>query len=235
MLEGSFVPMNREDFLARVKEAVHAGRMHGVETRPIAPTAGYIGGGTDLPARMAEEVNAVGGLAHVAANIDDARRRLAQLLDELRPARCLCWQHPLLDELGVPTMLESHNVERLTHDRLTELPADELRARSLAADIGITACNYAVAETGTVALSSAAGRERVASLLPPVYITLVDEAVLVPDLFDLFDRLGAAGLDTLPSNLALITGPSKTGDIELQLTTGVHGPGIWHVIIIRRK
>ena len=37
----------------------------------------------------------------------------------------------------------------------------------------------------------------------------------------------------MPCNVTLITGPSKTGDIELQLTTGVHGPGKWHVIVVR--
>jgi L-lactate dehydrogenase complex protein LldG len=52
-------------------------------------------------------------------------------------------------------------------------------------------------------------------------------------LFDAFDRLGAEGIENLPSNLVLITGPSKTGDIELTLTTGVHGPGKWHVIVVQ--
>ena len=55
----------------------------------------------------------------------------------------------------------------------------------------------------------------------------------MPDLFDVFDQLGAAGPENLPSNVAFITGPSKTGDIELRLTTGVHGPGTWHVILLR--
>lgn len=226
--------MNREEFLGRVREAVHAGRSHGVQTREVAAGAGYIGGGADLPARFAEEVQAVGGFAQIAASIDDARRRLGELVAELRPASCLCWEHPLLDEIGVRGLLDSLGAELLSNARLAEMPADECRAKSLAADLGVTACDFAVAETGSVALRSAPGRERVASLLPPVYITLVDEAVLVPDLFDLFEQRGIAGEDALPSNLAIITGPSKTGDVELTLTTGVHGPGVWHAIVVRR-
>ena len=50
---------------------------------------------------------------------------------------------------------------------------------------------------------------------------------------EMLERLAGAGLDNLPSNLAFITGPSKTGDIELQLTTGVHGPGRLHAVVIR--
>jgi L-lactate utilization protein LutC len=54
----------------------------------------------------------------------------------------------------------------------------------------------------------------------------------VPDLFDLFDAARAENKQELPSGVALITGPSKTGDIELRLVTGVHGPGDWHVVLV---
>ena len=64
-------------------------------------------------------------------------------------------------------------------------------------------------------------------------MAIVEESQILADLIDLFDALDERGLDQLPSNLALITGPSKTGDIELTLVTGVHGPGKWHVIIVR--
>ena len=69
---------------------------------------------------------------------------------------------------------------------------------------------------------------------------VVERRQIVPDLMDAIAFLGG-GPGTkrsrepaeFPSNAVLITGPSKTGDIELQLTTGVHGPGKWHVIVIR--
>jgi L-lactate dehydrogenase complex protein LldG len=70
-------------------------------------------------------------------------------------------------------------------------------------------------------------------LLPPVHIAIVERAQIVPDLFDMFAILGRQIETGLPTNLAFITGPSKTGDIELTLITGVHGPGKWHVIVIR--
>jgi L-lactate dehydrogenase complex protein LldG len=74
------------------------------------------------------------------------------------------------------------------------------------------------------------------SLLPPVHLAVAEQAQLLPDLFDLFDpafweRRGG----TLPSCLSLVTGPSKTGDIELRLVTGVHGPGELHVILVAER
>ncbi len=71
------------------------------------------------------------------------------------------------------------------------------------------------------------------SLVTPIHIAVVARHQILPDLFDLFRALMQRGLDQLPSNVALISGPSKTGDIELELTTGVHGPGKWHVVIVR--
>jgi len=99
----------------------------------------------------------------------------------------------------------------------------------LSADIGITSANYAIAETGSLAVGAKPGQERLASLLPPVHVAVITRTQIVPDLIDAFRSLEG---QVLPSNLALITGPSKTGDIELQLTTGVHGPGNWHIVVI---
>jgi L-lactate dehydrogenase complex protein LldG len=76
------------------------------------------------------------------------------------------------------------------------------------------------------------GQERLASLIAPVHIAIVERRQIVPDLIDAFGLLRQQGLEQLASNVTLITGPSKTGDIELQLTTGVHGPGKWRVIVI---
>ena len=140
--------------------------------------------------------------------------------------------------------LHAVGAQAVSHEQLSALAADERRSAILSADLGIAAADWAVAETGSLAVAAAAGQERSVTLLPPVLISVVDASRIVPDLFDLFDKLGASVASPgvfgghsppyLPSNLVLITGPSKTGDIELQLTTGVHGPGEWHVIVIRQ-
>jgi L-lactate dehydrogenase complex protein LldG len=102
----------------------------------------------------------------------------------------------------------------------------------LAADICISSVDCAIAETGTLLVCSHPGQERVASLLPPMHVAIIERMQIVPDLLDAFAVLHQKGLKNLPSNITLITGPSKTGDIELQLTTGVHGPKHWRVILV---
>jgi L-lactate utilization protein LutC len=64
-------------------------------------------------------------------------------------------------------------------------------------------------------------------LLPPVHVCALPAAKLLPGLAELFAELGP----TLPSSLAIITGPSRSADIEQQLTIGVHGPGELHIVL----
>lgn len=220
---------SRDAFLARVQQAAEQGRMYRVHVRPQPEGVGYLGASGDLCARFAEEVNAVGGQAFVVGDLDGARQQLQQLLAEAGAKSAVCWRHELLERMGVDDLLASAGVERYEHDRLSALPVEERRRVVLACDIGITSCDWAIAETGTLVMCARPGRERVASLLPPLHVALVERRQIVPDLIDAMARLDP---EALPSNVTFITGPSKTGDIELQLTTGVHGPGKWRVIVV---
>src|SRR5204863_1255 len=100
-----------------------------------------------------------------------------------------------------------------------------------AADLGVSGIFWAIAETGSLIMASRPADPRSLSLLPPVHIAVVGSDQLLPDLFDLFVELEPSK-SQLPACLSIITGPSKTGDIELKLVTGVHGPGELHVILI---
>ena len=224
--------MSRESFLARVRQAAEAGRAYRVHLKPVPPEAGYVGVAGDLCEKMAAEVDAVGGKAFRVASLAAARDVLAQLLDEAAARSALCWQHELLDRLGLSEFLKSRGVAE--HNYRTLSPQDHAaqRAAELACDVGISSVDCAIAETGTLLVCSRPGQERVASLLPPMHVAIIERKQIVPDLIDAFGILHDKGLANLPSNITLITGPSKTGDIELQLTTGVHGPKHWRVIII---
>jgi L-lactate dehydrogenase complex protein LldG len=220
----------RDAFICRVRLAAEQGRPYRVYTRDVPADIGYLGaGGGDLVERFVQEVNAVGGEAVVVADFAAAGRELHRLLAEAGARSAVCWRHELLERMNLRQRLAEPGVTVHDLGSLAALSPDERRRVLLACDVGITSCDRAIAETGTLMVLSRPGQERVASLLPPMHIAIVERQQIVPDLIDAFDFLGSAAL---PSNVTFITGPSKTGDIELQLTTGVHGPGKWRVIVM---
>jgi L-lactate dehydrogenase complex protein LldG len=224
--------MSRESFLTRVRQAAQAGRAYRVHLKPVPPDVGYVGAEGDLCDKMAAEVDAVGGKAYRVADLLAVRELLATLLEEAAAKSALCWEHDLLTRLGLTEFLQSQGVLRHSYESLSQLEFPTQRAAMLACDIGISSADCAIAETGTLMVCSRPGQERVASLLPIMHVAIVERQQIVPDLLDAFGILHQRGLGNLPSNTTLITGPSKTGDIELQLTTGVHGPKHWRVILV---
>jgi L-lactate dehydrogenase complex protein LldG len=87
---------------------------------------------------------------------------------------------------------------------------------------------YGLADTGSVVLAASPDEPRARSLLPEVHVSLLREDRILPGLAELF---AAYGRD-LPSALAIVTGPSRSADIEQTLTVGVHGPGEVHVVLL---
>ena len=87
--------------------------------------------------------------------------------------------------------------------------------------LGITGTRTGVALTGSVVIDSSVPGARVVSLLPEAHLAILRSGDIVPDPGFV---LRALDRTTLPSNLVFVTGPSRSADIELQLTIGVHGP-----------
>ena len=88
----------------------------------------------------------------------------------------------------------------------------------------------AVAETGSLVIRPNPHHGLAISLVPPIHIALVEPATIGPDLIDLLEKIR---LEPHPPNVTVITGPSKTADIEGALVTGVHGPGLVQVFLVR--
>jgi L-lactate dehydrogenase complex protein LldG len=93
---------------------------------------------------------------------------------------------------------------------------------------GVSEALYGLADTGSVVLAASPEEPRGRSLLPVVHISLLREDRILPGLDELF----AAVRGQLPSALAIVTGPSRSADIEQRLTIGVHGPGEVHVVLL---
>jgi L-lactate dehydrogenase complex protein LldG len=95
-------------------------------------------------------------------------------------------------------------------------------------DAGVSEAIYGLADTGSVVLAASPEEPRARSLLPFVHVSLLREERILPGLPELFEAVGG----DLPSALAIVTGPSRSADIEQTLVVGVHGPGEVHVVLL---
>ena len=195
------------------------------EPSPVTGPAPCTPTGLDTPedctARFVEVLERTGGHLYVVPDEAAATRALAQIVEKLGAREVALSDAPLVRKLSAGL----EGVE--TFDGYAD------RERLIDCDLGITAAQKGVAETGTLVLLSASERHRLTSLVPPVHVALLEGADILPGLGDAL----AAMRDTsgeLPTLVTFITGPSRTGDIELQLVIGVHGPKELHVILLDR-
>lgn len=222
--------MEREPFLAELSARLGRPRPRATPVRdfqgadPLAAVKGVGGTPTTrdaqhasavpnaLAQRFAHELRQVGGEVVLARSMDEVRAALAV---ELQAAeRVVSWAHAELAGFDLA------GVWRDFAPRLFEPASADFRRVLLLADVGVTGVDSAIAETGSLVLSAGPGRPRGVSLLPRLHVALVRESQLVA-------RMGLAfpGYpQRLPSAVHFITGPSRTSDIENDLSIGVHGP-----------
>ncbi|WP_273843762.1 LutC/YkgG family protein [Rubrobacter calidifluminis] len=213
----------REEFLEGIRHRTRAGRYHPTRAPDVAWTPRADGGrkeGHEDPAeRFVREFEAVGGHAVRASGIEEARDYVLEVLRGRGARRVVRWDGKFLEGLG----LEEAGLEVAVYRGGAE-------RRSLEeADAGVTEARWALAETGSLLLESGGGR--LATLLPPVHVVLVPEERL---LGTLEEALGEYEGGRMPPDLCFHTGPSRSGDIEMTLTVGVHGPGEVHAVLVRQ-
>jgi L-lactate dehydrogenase complex protein LldG len=170
-------------------------------------------GTEDCVDRFVRELEALGVETFRAGSVEEVRRAVAARVAGLR---VLSWD---------PSLLPYRAGEALPDPILGDAPRDA----QAAADVGVTGCDGAIAETGTLALLSGTGKSRAVSLLPPTHLALVRRGDVMLTMAEFFrvqaDRRAAA------ASCTFVTGPSRTADIELTLTLGVHGPGKVMVVL----
>ena len=127
----------------------------------------------------------------------------------------------LLDQFAAAAEASGARVHRGTD------PTDVVAGRG-PDEVGVSRAAYGLADTGSVVLLAAPEEPRARSLLPPVHVAVLAVDDLLPGLPELFAELGPG----LPSSVAIVTGPSRSADIEQQLTIGVHGPGEVHIVLV---
>jgi L-lactate dehydrogenase complex protein LldG len=101
-----------------------------------------------------------------------------------------------------------------------------------AVDAGVTRASFGLADTGALVLESSAIEHRLDSLVPPIHIALLDASCILPDLEALFPALAARGSFAEHSAITFVRGPSRTADVELTLSIGVHGPRCLYILVV---
>jgi L-lactate dehydrogenase complex protein LldG len=189
--------------------------------------------------RFTREFERVGGVLHRVGEAREVPDTIARIAGERQAGSLVAWHG---DALGLD-LVGPLGARGLTTSAApdAEVPADErARRRALAAvaDLGVTGVDLAIAETGTLVVVSGAGRPRSASLLPPCHVAVFDRDTLVTSLLQAGLVLEAwhegAPPDWRGASINFITGPSRTADIELTLTRGVHGPKEVHAVFVEQ-
>lgn len=184
-----------------------------------------------LSAQFRREAEALTVHVYVANNEDEATTHVLGILRSLEAKTVLAWSAAALGLPLLPLALTKAGIDALPQ----EVPFDpKVRGPRLAklseAAAGITGAAAGLADTGSLVLVHGPARSRLASLLPPVHIAVLRRSSIVGSLGELFAR--QASLPEVSSNMAIITGPSRTADIEMTLSRGVHGPKEVHVILL---
>jgi L-lactate dehydrogenase complex protein LldG len=196
---------------------------------PGPPRVSEVSG--DLVARFEAEASALAVTVHRVPGDAAAIEAVLAFLRERDASQVLAWD---AEWLNCPGLAPAMAAAGITLESCW-LPADPdaRKARLAALDpvpVGLTGAVAGLADTGSLAVISGPGRGRMASLLPPAHIAVLRAAQIVPSLSHfLASHADAADAG---SNLVFITGPSRTGDIEMTLSRGVHGPGVVHVVVI---
>jgi L-lactate dehydrogenase complex protein LldG len=241
----------RAEFMARIRAEM--GKTRGLfpatpTRRPERPRAAAEAIRRELAERWPEalerfrrEFEKVGGVFYRAPTLADVPEVVAAIARDRGARRLVSWHPealggdlgPALTARGLsPVMMPPGEVANAAErGRLRQIVA--------AAELGLTGVDLAIAETGTLVLRSGAGRPRSTSLLPPYHIAVFNRAALVESLaqagvyLELWHTDGEAGAGG--AVISFITGPSRTADIELTLTRGVHGPKEVHAIFVESE
>jgi len=205
----------RENILSNVRSAL--GRRAG-QSVPEPPPVRIVVPEWSREERIRRFSENFNGETFVAASEGEARRFVAEKLDG---RSVIASKEPFLEELG---LIAFPNVQLSPND------AGELRELCVGAGAGLTGTTYAIADPGALVVLAGREEERLISLVPPRHVAVIPADRILTSLDELFTIVPDPARES--SSMVLIGGPSRTGDIEMSLTLGVHGPREVCVVIV---
>jgi L-lactate dehydrogenase complex protein LldG len=218
--------VDREGFLERVTVAVASAAL---PTAPEVPTRLPGPPPTDLVELFVDRARAAGVVVHGPLSRHGAPGVVSEIAERHGAATFMAWED--LPAAGVVSTLVSDGLTRID-DRVPRWGAAraETLMRFRQVDLGVTGAAFGLAESGSVVLIHGPDRSRLASLLPEVHVALVESDALHRSLAHWAAQ--EPGRVSEATNTVVVTGPSRSGDIELELNLGVHGPRHVHVVLI---
>jgi len=191
----------------------------------------------ELTERFEAELKALGCNAYRASTSAALEKILRSILDPLHAQSVVLSRNPILNQLQIARMLEGWGKRvAMWPERASQQPeAGSFREECFAADAGITGADFALAETGSLVLTSFTEGSQLASLAPPVHIALYRRSQIRASLDEVLQNLPVSRDPERPSparSAVFISGTSRTADIEQILVRGVHGPRDVHAILV---
>ncbi len=178
----------------------------------------------DLNRRVDLFVESLENLAGRSLRVPDTSSVVPAIAELLSQKSAVASNSPFLRKCGVTGLPQ-------VHTGFTD--GEDLKQACASADIGITSVDYALAATGSFVMLSSANEARLISLLPPTHIAVFPRSRILANLDELLSMVPRPGDQT--SSMVLITGPSRTADIEQILVRGVHGPGEVYAVIVDQE
>lgn len=217
--------MDRDIFLSRVGRAAMTAELpEGPAVGPDLPELGA----TDLVALFRDRAHGVDAVVHGPVSRHGVPKSVSGIAAGHDVTSFAAWDD--LPAPGVISTLTSAGADRIDH----HVPRSDRLSHQLGyadLDLGITGADAGLAESGSVVLSHGLGRPRMASLVPRVHIALLEVDLIQRTISHWARRRPDMAANT--ANLVVVTGPSRTGDIEQQLNLGVHGPRHLHIVMVK--
>jgi L-lactate utilization protein LutC len=184
----------------------------------------------ELASTFARELEEVGGKFLGILTPAEVTNRIVSLAGELGAKTVALGQGATSDMDAIGEALERADFRIVRTLPVADNERAAMRSRVADAELGIAEADYAIASTGTLAVVSNANRPSSLTLLPPASLVIVQIDRVMPTLALALARMGPGGVAA--NRLTLITGPSRTADIEKRIVLGVHGPKSLHVIVV---
>ncbi len=184
---------------------------------------------SELTDTFAKELAQLGGNCYAATSIEDVARIVIEITSKNNCVMAVKQSLRVDDENLISSELRARGIH------VTELEEDGDSVESLSqADMAITRADLLVAQTGTLVIYTEADEDRLASCLPRIHVAIIPYGNIVNKPQELGQRLENTFRSRKAGAVTLISGPSRTSDIEMKQILGVHGPHQVHVIILKR-